>query len=221
MEDFPLYYFLRNYERGCVLTLERQEVISLLRKVTSDLKEISVRLNELSYTISTAIGMIEDLKPAVEEVVEEAAERLEEVAVQVEEAAEPAKEVEAVAADVEPSVVEAESAVTAAPPPPKPEEERLVRVSERIRKPIEDRFIKLENLIEEGTRPIEIAEELLKMKSWIYEEYPSFLPIVYHIDMWSRKLKSYSEPALTPSDKARLLFSVGEWKERMLKAKPG
>lgn len=188
-----------------------QEAISLLKRVVSALKEVSVKVNEASYTLSTVVGMLESVKfPPVAGGAEVAAE------VKGEEAAPAAVE--------KVSAVEsgAAAAVSAAKPVEAAEaagEERLVKVSERLRKPIEDRFKRLEALIEEGNKPNEIAEELLSIKSWIYEEYPSFLPIVYHIDMWSRKLKSYSGPSLSPSDKARLMFSVSEWKERMMKAK--
>ncbi len=187
------------------MTQEVQEIMSLLRRVVSTLKEISAKVNEASYTLSTVAGMLESLKFP---------EERKEVSVAVEETggAPPAVGVESVkAAEGEaggkPVAVEAAG------------EEQLVKVSERLRKPIEDRFKRLEALIEEGTKPVEIAEELLSIKSWIYEEYPSFLPIVYHIDMWSRKLKSYGAPTLSPSDKSRLLFSAAEWKERMTKAR--
>lgn len=185
---------------------EVQEMMSLLRRVVSTLKEVSVKVNEASYTLSTVVGMLESLKPPEErKEVSVAVEATEEVAPSAA-SAETVKSVEG-EAGAKPTAVEVAG------------EERLVKVSERVRKPIEERFRRLESLIEEGTKPVEIAEELLSMKSWIYEEYPSFLPIVYHIDMWSRKLKSYGAPTLSPSDKSRLLFSVAEWKERMTKVK--
>ncbi|MBS7247168.1 MAG: hypothetical protein QXW47_09375 [Candidatus Jordarchaeales archaeon] len=185
---------------------EVQEIMSLLRRVVSTLKEVSVKINEASYTLSTVVGMLESLKLPEERKEVSAAVEVTEGAAPSVAGVETVKAAES-EAGAKPTVAEAAG------------EERLVKVSERVRKPIEERFKKLESLIEEGTKPVEIAEELLSMKSWIYEEYPSFLPIVYHIDMWSRKLKSYGAPTLSPSDKSRLLFSVAEWKERMTKVK--
>ncbi|MBS7288646.1 MAG: hypothetical protein KIH01_07880 [Candidatus Freyarchaeota archaeon] len=185
------------------------ELISLLKRAASTLKEASVKVNEVFYTLSTVVGMLESFKlPEAPKEVGTAVEgKVEEVA---------PSEVVAVGP---PEAARGEAAARADVAVEASGEERLVKVSERVRKPIEDRFKRLEALIVEGTKPGEIAEELLSMKSWIYEEYPSFLPIVYHIDMWSRKLKSYVGPTLSPSDKDRLLFSVAEWKERMMKAK--
>ncbi|MEM1798448.1 MAG: hypothetical protein QXX87_04415, partial [Candidatus Jordarchaeales archaeon] len=188
-----------------------QEAISLLKRIVSALKDVSVKVNEASYTLSTVVGMLESVKfPLVTGGAEAAAEVKREEAAP--EAAEKVSAVESGSVAAVSEVKPVEAAEVAG-------EEHLVKVSERLRKPIEDRFKRLEKLIEEGDKPGEIAEELLSIKSWIYEEYPSFLPIVYHIDMWSRKLKSYSGPSLSPGDKTRLMFSVSEWKERMMKAK--
>ncbi|MFB0564038.1 MAG: hypothetical protein ACETWM_22795 [Candidatus Lokiarchaeia archaeon] len=97
------------------------------------------------------------------------------------------------------------------------QEERVAEVSAVVARPINSKFKTIEELASEGTHVKSMASELDEIKDWVMGLSPTFSPILYQIDQWSRKLKHYPYDKLTDQDGGELMYSIHEWKVRLSK----
>lgn len=96
-------------------------------------------------------------------------------------------------------------------------EERVAEVSRVVARPINSKFKTLESLISEGTHIKSMASELDGIKDWVMGLSPTFSPILYQIDQWSRKLKNYPYEKLSDQDGGELMYSIHDWKVKLSK----
>lgn len=95
------------------------------------------------------------------------------------------------------------------------QEKRVAEVSAVVARPINSKFKTLEGLVSEGTHIKSMSMELGEIKEWVMGLSPTFSPILYQIDQWSRKLRNYPYDKLTDQDGGELTYSIHEWKTRL------
>ncbi|MEM2146263.1 MAG: hypothetical protein QW279_12945 [Candidatus Jordarchaeaceae archaeon] len=96
-------------------------------------------------------------------------------------------------------------------------EERVAEVSSVVARPIESKFKTLEELVPEGTHIKAMCTELENLREWVMGLSPMQSSVLYQINQWYRKLKTYPNPKLTEQDSGELRFALHEWKVRLSK----